>query len=74
MVAIPFNNKTNQTKFQGSFHLDSTDYEYAIYLLPITKRKEINEIVSYFGNRMFQGNLCLKIDKTAIKQFTENIW
>lgn len=69
MVAIPFNNKTNQTKFQGSFHLDSTDYEYTIYLLPITKRKEINEIVTYFGNRMFQGNLCLKIDKTAIEEY-----
>ena len=69
MVAIPFNNKTNQTKFQGSFDLDSTNYEYTIYLLPIKKRKEINEIVSYFGNRMFQGNLCLKIDETDIKQY-----
>ena len=69
MVAIPFKNKTNQTKFQGSFDLDSTNYEYTIYLLPIKKRKEINEIVSYFGNRMFQGNLCLKIDETDIKQY-----
>lgn len=69
MVAIPFNNKTNHTKFQGSFALDSTNYDYTIYLLPIIKRKEFNEIVSYFGNRMFQGKPCLKINEATIEEY-----
>ena len=71
MVAISFNNQTRQTKFQGSFHLDSIDYEYTIYLLPIKKRSEINEIVSYFGNRMFQGKSCLDVDEAAIIDYVK---
>ena len=40
MVAIPFINKTKKTKFKGTFHLDSTDYEYTMYLLPIKKKQK----------------------------------
>lgn len=69
MVAIPFINKTKKTKFKGSFHLDSNDYEYTIYLLPITKQKEFDEIVTYFGNRMFKGAVCLEVDEEAVENY-----
>jgi hypothetical protein len=72
MVAIPFINKTKKTKFRGTFHLDSTDYEYTFYLLPITKQKEYNEIVNYFGNRMFKGSVCLEVDEEAIEDYLNN--
>lgn len=74
MVAIPFNNQTGQSKFQGSFHLDSTDYNYTIYLLPLTYKKNVktkitNEIASYFGNRMFKGKRCLDIGEGDIQNY-----
>jgi hypothetical protein len=72
MVAIPFINKTKKTKFRGTFHLDSTDYEYTFYLLPITKQKEYNEIVNYFGNRMFKGSVCLEVDESAVADYLDN--
>ena len=72
MVAIPFINKTRKTKFKGTFNLDSTDYEYTMYLLPITKQKEYNEIVNYFGNRMFKGSVCLEVDESAIEDYLDN--
>ena len=72
MVAIPFINKTRKTKFKGTFNLDSTDYEYTMYLLPITKQKEYNEIVNYFGNRMFKGSVCLEVDESAVEYYLNN--
>jgi hypothetical protein len=72
MVAIPFINKTRKTKFKGTFNLDSIDYEYTLYLLPITKQKEYNEIVNYFGNRMFKGSVCLEVDESAVEDYLDN--
>ena len=72
MVAIPFKNKTKKTKFQGLFRLDSNTYEYTIYLLPIMKQKEINEIVSYFGNRQFKGNTCLDVDEEVVASYIDD--
>jgi len=72
MVAISFINKTRKTKFKGTFNLDSTDYEYTLYLLPITKQKEYNEIVNYFGNRMFKGSVCLEVDESAVEDYLDN--
>ena len=74
MVAIPFINKTKKTKFKGTFHLDSTDYEYTMYLLTIKKKqkqKEYNEIVNYFGNRMFKGSVCLEVDEESIEDYLD---
>ena len=72
MVAISFINKTRKTKFKGAFSLDSTDYEYTMYLLPITKQKEYDEIVNYFGNRMFKGKICLDVDEPAVEDYLNN--
>jgi len=69
MVAIPFINKTKRNKFQGTFNFESRDYEYTIYLLPIIKQTEFDEIVSYFGNRMFKGETCLGIDEQAVSDY-----
>lgn len=61
MSSLHFINNTNKTKFQGSFHFDSNNYEYTIYLLPIKKREK-REIINYFGNRQFKGSVCLDED------------
>lgn len=72
MVSLSFINKTRKTKFKGIFQIDSTNYEFTMYLLPITKQKEYNEIVNYFGNRMFKGSVCLEVDETAIVDYLDN--
>lgn len=72
MSAIPFINKTSKTKFKGSFFLDSTEYEYTMYLLPITKQKEFEEIVDYFGTRMFKGKTCLDVTEEKVEQYILN--
>jgi hypothetical protein len=69
MSAIPFNNNNIKTKFKGTFSLDSTKYEYTMYLLPITKQKEFEEIVNYFGNRMFKGSLCLGLTEEKVEEY-----
>lgn len=43
-----------------------------MYLLPITKQKEFEEIVDYFGNRMFKGSLCLGINEEKVEQYIIN--
>jgi hypothetical protein len=43
-----------------------------MYLLPITKQKEYDEIVDYFGNRMFKGNVCLDVDEPAVEDYLNN--
>ena len=71
MVAIPFNNKTKKTKFQGTFTLESIAYNYTLYLLPIKKQltqKQSLEIIKYFGNRLFKGKTCLDIDEAAVEE------
>ena len=71
MVAIPFNNKTKKTKFQGTFTLESIDYNYTLYLLPIKKqiaKTQKLEIIKYFGNRLFKGKTCLDIDEAAVEE------
>jgi len=72
MVALTFINTTLKTKFEGKFLLDSTEYEYTLYLLPIIKKKEYDEIVNYFGTRIFKGELCLDVDEDAIKDYLDN--
>ena len=72
MVAISFINKTRKSKFKGTFNLDAADYEYTMYLLPITKQKEYDEIVDYFGNRMFKGSVCLDVDESAVEDYLNN--
>lgn len=72
MSAIPFINKTSKTKFKGSFFLDSTQYEYIMYLLPINKQKEFEEIVDYFGTRMFKGKTCLDVTEEKVEQYILN--
>jgi hypothetical protein len=72
MSALHFINKTSKTKFKGSFFLDSTQYEYTMYLLPITKQKEFEEIVEYFGTRMFKGKTCLDVTEEKVEQYILN--
>lgn len=72
MSAIPFINKTSKTKFKGTFLLDSIKYEYTMYLLPIAKQKEFDEIVDYFGNRMFKGTTCLNVTEEKVEQYILN--
>jgi hypothetical protein len=73
MVALTFINKTSKTKFKGTFFSDSTEYEYTLYLLPIKKgKKEYNEIVNYFGNRIFKEEICLNVDEEVIKDYLDN--
>jgi hypothetical protein len=43
-----------------------------MYLLPITKQKEYDKIVNYFGNRMFKGNVCLDVDESAVEDYLNN--
>jgi hypothetical protein len=72
MTAFPFNNKTNKTKFEGTFILDSQVYEYTFYLLPIVRElpsQEQDEIISYFGNRMFKGDICLDVDESTVSYY-----
>ena len=73
MVALTFINASLKSKFEGTFFLDSTKYEYTLYLLPIKNTQiEYNEIVNYFGNRMFKGKHCLEVDEDAIKDYLDN--
>jgi hypothetical protein len=75
MSAIPFINKTGRTKFHDSFTFDNMEYEYILYLLPINRempKKEHNEIVKYFGNRMYKGKPCLKVDESIIDGYLVN--
>ena len=66
-----FGPKTKKTKFQGTFTLESIDYNYTLYLLPIKKqiaKTQKLEIIKYFGNRLFKGKTCLDIDEAAVEE------
>lgn len=72
MTVIPFINKTGQTKFQGKFIFNSTEYVYTLYLIPIIRdipKNEQNEIINYFGNRMRDGKICLDVDEDTISYY-----
>jgi hypothetical protein len=43
-----------------------------MYLLPITKQKEFEEIVNYFGNRMFKGSPCLGLTEEKVEEYVVN--
>lgn len=75
MSVIPFINKTGRTKFHDSFTLDNIEYEYVFYLLPIERelpKKEHNEIVKYFGNRMYKDKPCLDLNESTINGYLVN--
>lgn len=72
MPAIPFINKTSQTRFEGTFNLDNIQYEYTFYLQPIIRplpKEEQQEIINYFGNRMFKGKICLEVDEETVTDY-----
>lgn len=78
MVAIPFINKTKQTKFEGTFTLDSIEYVYTLYLSPIRKqftKNEKTEIINYFGNRYVYNRdgtpreRCLDVDTVTVTEY-----
>jgi hypothetical protein len=77
MTSFPFINNTNKTKFEGTFILDSQVYEYTFYLLPIISElptEEQEELISYFGNRMFKGETCLDVDEATVSYYLyENV-
>lgn len=70
-MALPFNNNTGYSTFEGNFTLDDVSYEYVLYLLPIKTKKETNEIIKYFGNRTVtinnESKPCLHIDESDIR-------
>lgn len=72
MPSIPFINQTNKSKFIGAFIYDNINYNYTLYLLPLKKKIEAKEIVSYFGNRMFKGQHCLEITEESVKELIIN--
>lgn len=75
MTVIYFINKTGQTKFEGTFILDSIEYKYMLYLVPLLREmptKEQKEIITFFGNRMFKGKHCLDVDESTIIDYLYN--
>lgn len=75
MTVIPFINNTGQTKIEGTFILDSIEYKYTLYLVPFVRempKKEQNEIINFFGNRMFKGKHCLDVDESTISDYLYN--
>jgi len=72
MVARPFRNTTELTKFEGKFILNETEYEYTIYLTPLPdsfSKEEHDEIIEYFGTRRFKKGLCLKLNRGSFKSY-----
>lgn len=72
MSAVKFKNYTGQSKFTGSINYSGFNYDYIIYLLPLTNPSEKNEIISYFGNRRYKGNLCLDTDEDIIRDVIDD--
>jgi len=71
MPALKFENNTGQSKFTGIINHGGFEYNYVIYLTPLTNPNEKNEIVSYFGNRTYKGKLCLDIHETDISNMID---
>jgi hypothetical protein len=72
MPARNFINYTGQSKFIGIINYQSLNYEYTIYLTPLTNRVEKNYIINYFGNRTYKGKSCLGISEKIIKKTINN--
>ena len=70
--ALKFENNTGKSKFTGIINNGGFEYNYVIYITPLTNPNEQNEIVSYFGNRTYKGKLCLDIDEEGIKESIDN--
>lgn len=72
MVARPFRNTTGKRKFEGTFDMNGTPYEYTLYLTPLPRgfsAKHKKEIIDYFGTRKFKGKDCLDLDKDSFKKY-----
>lgn len=67
-----FNNKTGLSKFMGRINYQGFDYDYVIYLTPLTNEIEKNEIINYFGNRIYKGKLCLGTNEETIINLINN--
>ena len=72
MVALNFTNNTGQSKFNGIINYNGINYDYLIYITPLANSIEKNEIVNYFGNRMYKGKLCLDTDEEIISNSIDN--
>lgn len=66
MPASNFINNTTQSKFTGIFNYQGFNYDYTIYLKPFSLTDK-NEIIRYFGNRIYKGKTCLDINEKDIR-------
>lgn len=72
MPAVNFTNNTGRSKFTGTINHKGFDYDYTIYITPLTNEQESYDIINYFGNRTYKGKLCLDIDEEGIKNSIDN--
>jgi len=72
MPALNFENYIGQSEFTGIINHQGFDYDYTIYITPLTNESESNDIINYFGNRTYKGKLCLDIDEEGIKESIDN--
>lgn len=66
MPALNFINYTGRSKFTGTINYQAFNYDYTIYLTPLTNSIEKDDIVTYFGNRRYKGKLCLDTTEQLI--------
>jgi hypothetical protein len=66
MPALNFINHTGNSRFSGIITYNSIEYDFIIYITPLVDPNEIQEIVNYFGTRVYNGKPCLGIRKTSI--------
>ena len=66
MPASNFKNNTGESKFIGTIHYQGLNYDYIIYLKPFTTTQK-NEIIRYFGNRVYKGKSCLDINEKDMR-------
>lgn len=66
MPASNFINNTTQSKFTGILNYQGFNYDYTIYLKPFSLTDK-NEIIRYFGNRIYKGKTCLDINEKDIR-------
>jgi hypothetical protein len=72
MSALKFKNYTGQSKFVGLINYRGFNYDYTIYLLPLINVGEKDEIISYFGNRRYKGNLCLDTNEEIMRDVIDD--
>lgn len=66
MPASNFINNTRKSKFTGTINYQGFNYDYTIYLKPFSLTDK-NEIIRYFGNRIYKGKTCLDINEKDIR-------